>query len=166
VFLALDARVKLLGVRAERTLPLKDFLMGKRTVFRKSGEVLSEIELRSLPPDSASAYEKMGRRNILIIALVNEAVVLTTEGDRETVRDARIALNRLAGRIPQRATATEGFLAGKKLSAETLASAQDRLSSELLLKTDFRASGEYRTDIAKVYLKRLLELCAARIRGE
>jgi CO/xanthine dehydrogenase FAD-binding subunit len=166
VFLALDARVKLSSVKGERKLPLKDFIMGKRTVFRRSGEVLSEIELGSLPPDSASAYEKMGRRSILIIAMVNEAVVLTEEGDRETVREARVALNRLAGRVPQRANATEEFLAGRKLTAETLVAAQEILSSELVLKTDFRASGEYRSEIAKVYLKRLLELCAFRIRGE
>jgi CO/xanthine dehydrogenase FAD-binding subunit len=165
VFLALDARVKLASVRGERNLRLKEFIMGKRTVFRKSGEVLSEIELGSLPPDSGSAYEKLGRRNILIKALVNEAIVLTAEGDRETVREARVALNRVAGRVPQRANATEEFLAGKKLNAETVASAQEILSSELTLKTDFRASGEYRTEIAKVYLKRLLELCAFRIRG-
>jgi CO/xanthine dehydrogenase FAD-binding subunit len=165
VFLALDARVKLSSLKGERGLPLKDFILGKRTVFRKSGELLSEIEVGSLPPESASAYDKMGRRNILIIALVNEAVVLTAEGDRETIREAHVALNRLAGRVPQRAKATEEFLGGKKLTGETVASAQDVLASELALKTDFRASGEYRADIAKVYLKRLLELCAFRIRG-
>jgi CO/xanthine dehydrogenase FAD-binding subunit len=166
VFLALDARVKLSGAKGVRSLPLKDFVMGKRTLFRKSGEILSELELDALPPNSASAYEKIGRRNILIIALVNEAVVITAEEDRETVRGAKIALNRLAGRVPERAHSTEEHLAGKKLSSETLASAQDILASELVLKTDFRASGEYRTAIAKVFLKRLLELCAFRMRGE
>lgn len=164
VFLALDARVKLLSLKGERTLPLKDFIKGKRTIFKKSGEILSGVELSPLPPNSGSAYEKLGRRNILVIALVNEAVVLTMEADRETMRAARVALNRVAGRVPQRAVAAEEYLAGRKLGADTIAAAQAVLSSELNLKNDFRASGEYRSEIAKVYLKRLLELSAFRIR--
>ncbi len=165
VFLALDARVRLSGAKKERTIPLKDFIMGKRTTFRKSSEVLSEVEVPSLKPNSASAYEKMGRRNILIIALVNMAVVMTMEGDRETLKEARVALNRVAGRIPQRASSTESLLAGKRLTSETIALAQEALSSELSLTDDFRASGAYRLEVAKVYLKRLLELCAFRVRG-
>jgi carbon-monoxide dehydrogenase medium subunit len=139
--------------------------MGKRTVFRKSAELLSEVEIRPLPPLSASAYEKIGRRNILIIALVNMAVVLSMEADGETIREARVALNRVSGRIPQRAKATEEFLVGRKVMIENTAQAQAALSSELSLKTDFRASGEYRDEIAKVFLKRLLELCAVRSKG-
>ncbi|MGA1974495.1 MAG: FAD binding domain-containing protein [Conexivisphaerales archaeon] len=165
VFLALDARVKLLSLKGERALPLKDFIKGKRTISKKSGEILSGVELGPLPANSGSAYEKLGRRNILIIALVNEAVVLTMEADRETVRAARVALNRVAGRVPQRASAVEEYLAGRRLGADTIAAAQAVLSSELDLKNDFRASGEYRSEIAKVYLKRLLELSAFRIRG-
>ena len=165
VFLALDARVKLSSAKGDRSIHMKDFILGKRTVSRKNGEILSQVEFRSLPPNTGSGFEKMGRRNILIIALVNEALVLTMEDDRETIREARLALNRVAGRLPARASATEESLAGKRLTPETISAAQGTLARELALKTDFRASGDYRLEIAKVYLKRLLELCAFRIRG-
>ncbi len=165
VLLALDARVKLLSLKGERSLPIGDLLLGKRTLFKKSGELLSEIEIRPPPPLSASAFDKLGRRSILIIALVNMAVMLTMETDRETIREARVALNRVSGRIPQRAAETEKFLAGKKLTLDATTQAQAVLSSELILRTDFRASGEYRAEIAKAFLKRLLEVCVLRARG-
>ncbi len=165
VFLALDAKVRLSSVKKERVLPLRDFILGKRTIFRKSGEILTEVELPPLPPNSSSAYEKIGRRNSLIIALVNMAAVISMEEDMETVRQARIALNRVAGRVPQRAPSTEASLAGKRLTQDALSNAQAALASELSLTDDFRASGAYRLEIAKIYLGRLLDRCASRLGG-
>lgn len=165
VLLALDAKLKLSSSKKERVVPLKEFILGKRTTFRKSGEILTEVEVPQLPSNSGSAYDKLGRRNTLIIALVNMAVVLTLEPDLETVLKASVSLNRVSGRIPQRATLVEGYLAGRRLTSDAVAAAQGILANELSLGSDFRASGEYRADVAKVFLGRLLGRCVSRIRG-
>jgi CO/xanthine dehydrogenase FAD-binding subunit len=165
VFMALDAKVKLVSAKGERLVPLKDFIIGKRKTALKQSEILTEVSFQ--PPDGHSwtAYEKLGRRNMLILAMVNEALSLTLEDDLHTIRSARLALNRLSGRVPALATKTCAFLAGKRMSDQTVQEAQKVLASELSLTSDFRASGAYRTEIAQVYLKKLMERCTRNVGG-
>lgn len=165
VFLALDAKVKLISAAGERSLPLKDFIVGKRATVLKPFEILSEVYFEYPKGKFWSGFEKLGRRNILIISLVNETLALRLEDDLLTVSSARIALNRVAGRVPALAVKTEEFLAGRRLSDETIEGAQRVLASELSLTSDFRGSAAYRAEVAQVYLKRLIQRCAAKIRG-
>jgi CO/xanthine dehydrogenase FAD-binding subunit len=165
VFMALDARLKLVSARGERTVPLKDFVVGKRETALTHSEILAEVSF--VPPDGHSwtAYEKLGRRNMLILAMVNEALSLTLEDDLHTIRSARLALNRVSGKVPALAVKTNEFLAGRMMSEGTVEEAQKVLATELSLSSDFRGSGTYRTEIAQVYLKRLLERCSRQIGG-
>lgn len=165
VFLALDAKVKLKSAVAERSLPLKDFVTGKRATVMKPSEILTEVYFGALDGHSWSAFEKLGRRSALIISLVNESLVLGLEDDLETAGLVRVALNRVTGRIPARAERTERFLTGRKLSDQTTTDAQRILAAELNLKGDFRASAAYRVEVAQVYLKRLIQRCVAGISG-
>ena len=165
VFMALDARVELLSAKGGRTIPLRDFITGKRTTAIRPSEILSEVSIDIPKGQSWTAYEKLGRRNMLILALVNEALLLNLEDDLLTIRSARLALNRVAGRVPALALKTGDFLSGRQLSEETITAAQKVLASELALTTDFRASASYRTEVAQVYLKRLIQRCSRKIRG-
>jgi CO/xanthine dehydrogenase FAD-binding subunit len=165
VFMALDARVMLASAKGERAVPLRDFIMGKRATAMRSSEILSEVSFDAPREHSWTAYEKLGRRNMLILSLVNEALLLSLEEDLLTVRSARVALNRVAGKVPALAARTGEFLEGRRLSEETVSQAQRVLGSELKLTSDFRASGAYRKEVAQVYLKRLIQRCSKRIRG-
>jgi CO/xanthine dehydrogenase FAD-binding subunit len=163
VFMVLGAKVKLVSSKGERTLPLEDFLIGKRETAMKPSEILSEVSFDSPKGNSWTAYEKLGRRNMLIIALVNEALSLTLEDDLFTIRSAKLALNRVAGRIPALAPKTSEFLAGRKVTEETVREAEKVLASELVLTSDFRASAPYRTEVAQAYLGKLIQRCRKRI---
>lgn len=165
VFMALNAKLKLVSAKGERTVPLEQFIVGKRQTSMKPTEILSEVSF--VPPRGRSwtAYEKLGRRNMLIIAMVNEALSLTLEDDLHTISSARVALNRVSGKIPGLAVKTNEFLLGKKVSDTTIAQAQKVLASELSLTSDFRGSGAYRTEVAQVYLKRLIERCSRHVGG-
>jgi len=165
VFMALDASLKLVSAKGERTVPLKDFIVGKRETTLKPSEILAEVNIRLPEEHSWTAYEKLGRRNMLIIAMVNEALCLTLEDDLRTIRSARIALNRVSGKIPALALKTSDFLKGRRVSEEMVAQAQKALATELSLTSDFRGSGAYRTEVAQVYLKRLIERCSRQIGG-
>jgi len=165
VFMALDASLKLVSAKGERTVPLKDFIVGKRETTLKPSEILAEVNIRLPEEHSWTAYEKLGRRNMLIIAMVNEALCLTLEDDLRTIRSARIALNRVSGKIPALALKTSDFLKGKRVSDEMVTQAQKALATELSLTSDFRGSGAYRTEVAQVYLKRLIERCSRQIGG-
>ena len=165
VLLALDSRVKLISEEGERSLALRDFVLGKRRTAMKTSEILSEVYFESPDGNSWSGFEKLGRRNILIVAMVGEALLLSLEDDLKTVKSAKIALNRLAGRIPAMAEKTTSFMTGRKLTDETIAEAQKVLASELALTSDFRGSAAYRVSIAQAYLRRLLLRCSRKIAG-
>jgi len=165
VFMALDAKLKLVSARGERTVPLKDFIVGKRQTAMKPSEILAEVSFSPPEGHSWTAYEKLGRRNMLILAIVNEALSLTLEDDLRTIRSARVALNRVSGKIPALAVKTNDFLQGKKVTDQIIAQAQKVLASELSLTSDFRGSREYRTEVAQALLRRLVERCTRQIRG-
>jgi CO/xanthine dehydrogenase FAD-binding subunit len=165
VFMALGARLKLASAKGERTIPLDGFLKGKRVTKMKPSEILAEVSFEVPKERSWTGFEKLGRRNMLIISLVSMAVSLTLMEDLQTVASVRIALNRVSGQIPALAVKTQDFLSGKKVLPETIRQAQGILASELSLTSDFRASASYRTEVAQVYLKRLLLRCSGRIRG-
>jgi CO/xanthine dehydrogenase FAD-binding subunit len=165
VFMALDANLKLVSARGERTVPLEGFIVGKRETAIEPSEILAEVSFKPPGGHSWTGYEKLGRRNMLILAIVNEALSLTLEDDLHTIHSARVALNRVSGKIPAPAVKTNDFLEGKRVTDQTIAEAQKILASELSLTSDFRGSGEYRTEVAQVYLRRLVERCTRQIGG-
>ncbi len=155
LFLALNAKVKLSSVDGERYMNIEKFVIGKRKINRRANEIVTEISFEDPGLGYRSAFEKIGRRNILIINLVNLAVVGKILENR--IEDVRIAANRVKGKIPERAKATEEFLKGKKLDEQTLNGAKKMFSDELVLTDDIRASAFYRKALLLTMLERLLK---------
>jgi CO/xanthine dehydrogenase FAD-binding subunit len=163
VFLALDANVKALGKNGTREMPLHEFLVAKRKTALRADEILTEVSFREPSDRAACSFQKLGMRNILIIALVSVAVFLETDGSRSKLTQARVALNRFRSKIPQRAESVEKELVGRTLDERMIKSAVDRLGEELALTSDYRASAAYRTEAVKVLLLRALADCQQRI---
>jgi aerobic carbon-monoxide dehydrogenase medium subunit len=166
VLLVLDAQVRMRSEHGERAMRLEDFLKGKRITDLKPNEIVVETMFKALDDQTACTFEKIGMRNSLIIAFVNSAVYLRLERKTKRVEDVRIAFNRVGGKIPERSKRTEGKLRGRMLNAEAVEDAASALRSELKLSSDFRASGEYRTDVASVLFKRALGRSANMLLGE
>jgi CO/xanthine dehydrogenase FAD-binding subunit len=166
VLLVLDAEVRLRSIHGERTVRVEDFVEGKRATGLKTNEILVETTFQELEPDSTCAFEKVGMRNSLIIAFVNSAVYLNLAKRSRLVNEIRIAFNRVSGKIPQRARRTEDSLNGKKLDEQSIAESINTLRNELKLTADFRASQEYRIEVACAIFKRALGRCAERLAGE
>jgi 2-furoyl-CoA dehydrogenase FAD binding subunit len=165
VLLVLDAKVRLKSKLGERILRLDEFLKGKRLTDIKPNEILVEVMFPELSEDSACAFEKMGMRSSLIIAFVSTAVYL--ELDKKTGRtiDVRIAFNRVGAKIPRRARVSEAVLRGKNMNAQLVNQTVSTLTGELRLSSDFRASGEYRSEVACILFKRALERCYEKLVG-
>lgn len=159
IFLTLDAKVSLKSARSERVIPLEEFIRGKRETSRMNNEILAEVSFNELRPDSWCTFEKIGRRERVIISLVSLACTLTIDRRSRTVDDVRIALNRVRGKIPERVKETERILLGSDLSESKLEEACETLESELSLTSDFRASAQYRTKVAKSLLRESLAHC-------
>jgi CO/xanthine dehydrogenase FAD-binding subunit len=163
VFLALDASVQLTSINGKRSLPLHKFLLGKRNVDLKPGELITEIAFRKMAKHSWCSFEKVGRRSSLIIALVSAAVFLELDPKQMTITQIRAAFNRVRGKIPERAPLTEEFLRGRQLNDGTVDKGLRILESELMLTTDYRASADYRTRAAKICFERALVHCRDKI---
>jgi CO/xanthine dehydrogenase FAD-binding subunit len=166
VLLVLAAEVEVRSIHGERTTPVEDFVTGKRTTGLNPNEVLVETRFRELDADSTCSFEKVGMRNSLIIAFVNCAVYLKMDNKSRVVGDARVAFNRVRGKIPERARETEKMLRGRRLTEQSLTDATAALRDELKLTSDFRASEEYRTEVACAIFKRTVGRCAEKLSGE
>ena len=166
VLLVLEADVRVRSINGERTVPLEEFVKGKRTTGLRPNEVLVETSFPELGPNSTCSFEKIGMRNSLIIAFVNCAVYLELDKQSKVLNDVRIAFNRVSGKIPQRARQTEKTLKGQKLNEQSLTNATAMLRNELKLTSDFRVSEEYRVDVACAIFKRTLLRAAQKLSGE
>jgi len=159
VFLTLDAKVKTIRKSEARETALQDFLLAKRKTALEAGEILAEVNFQEPSSLAACSFQKFGMRNTLIIAVVSLAAFLETEASHSKIASARIALNRLKGKIPERAESVEKELLDQKLDDRTIQAAAEVLGKEQQLTSDFRASADYRSEAVKVLLRRSLVEC-------
>jgi len=161
--LVLDAKVRVVSKQGERVIDLEHFLIGKRQTAIHPNEILVETMFNELDDQSACAFEKIGMRNSLIIAFLNCSVFLKLAKESKRIEEAKIAMNRVAGKIPSRAKKTEAELRGNTLTKGNVENAVRTLLSELRLTSDFRASEKYRREVAPVVFKRTLIKCSERL---
>lgn len=156
--LVADATVTLASHRGARSLPIADFIVGRRVVDRRPDELLTDLELEPLPPHSAEIYLKVSPRRAMEVALVGLAVRLTLGADGAGVADARIAACAVGPR-PFRAYAAEAVLRGSWLEAERIAEAGALLTDQASPIDDARASARYRRRVLAPLLARALDRC-------
>lgn len=159
VFLTLDANVKTIRKNRTREMTLREFVVDKRKTALEAGEILVEVSFPEPNTQAACSFQKLGMRNTLIIALVSVAAFIEASKADFKIKSARIALNRLTGRIPERAQSVEKELVDRKLDRLTVDAVADALGKELSLTSDFRASADYRREAVKVLLRRALIEC-------
>jgi len=124
---ALDAVVRVQGLKGERTIPLVDFhrLPGDephRDTVIEHGELITAVDLPPLPFAARSRYRKVRDRASYAFALVSVAAALDVAGG--VVRDVRIALGGVAHK-PWRATNAEAALRGAPATEESFRRAAD-----------------------------------------
>lgn len=152
ILIALNASIRLVSAKGERTMALEEFFHGAAETVIAPGELLADITI----PDQAttgSTYMKFGLRRSGALAVVGVAVSVTVAGD--TLRDARIVLASAAPTV-MRAREAEEFLRGKKISDELLAEAGTMAAAASRPRDSIRGSAEYRRNLVEVLTKRAL----------
>jgi carbon-monoxide dehydrogenase medium subunit len=138
--LALDATVKLVSPRGERTVPLEQFFTGPLETILELDELLTEIQVPRPPPHTNGVYLKLCARGAVDITTVGVAVVITV-GEGNTFADARIALT-TAAPTPTRAKRAEIALIGRSIEDGVIKEAAQTASEEAQL--DINLSNELR----------------------
>lgn len=156
--LVLEAEVKLISPRGEQRLPIESFFIGPGLSVLEKDEVMKEIIIPKAPPNSSSAYLKLGRRKSVDLALVSAAVVLTLNPKTGICERGRVALGSVSP-TPIRAKQTEKILEGKKLDESVIREAGERAQKECRPISDIRASVEYRKEMVKVLVERAIKQC-------
>jgi len=159
--LCLEATCLLVSPRGERSLPITEIFTGPRRTAAGPDEILKEVVIK-LPPENASgAFDKIGRRKALDLAVVNLAAQL------ELAADGAIAAARLAagavGPTPLRLPGAEKLLSGARPEPELLARAAQAAQEEVSPWDDIRASAWYRRELIKVMLPRVCRAALARL---
>jgi aerobic carbon-monoxide dehydrogenase medium subunit len=160
VLLALDAEVTATGASGQRSIPAGELFADYLTTTLRPDELLTEVRVPGLPPQSGSAFVELHRRHG-DYAIVGAAAVLTL-GEDGTIRDARLAMCGV-GPTPIRASGVEQALVGRRPDAATLREAS-ALASEAASDppSDIHGSAAYRRKMAAVFARRSLKLAAQR----
>jgi carbon-monoxide dehydrogenase medium subunit len=121
--LVYDAQAVLASSRGERSVPLEEFFTGPGGTVLSDDEILTEVYIPPVAPNSSSKFIKLGKRKAMAVAVVSVAARLTLD-DSGSISQARVALGSVAP-IPMRALKAEAVLEGHPPSAELFAEAEN-----------------------------------------
>jgi carbon-monoxide dehydrogenase medium subunit len=156
-----DAQFIAQSPNGKRTIPSSEFFVDVFTTSLGIDEVLTEIRIPYLPPNSASAYIKHSRREgDFAIVGVGTAVTL---GEGNICKDIKIGLAAV-GPTPLRASAAEEYLKGKVLDEKNIHDAAERANEGATPPSDVHGSKEYRMEMIKVFTRRSIKLALSRIK--
>ena len=154
VLLATDAEIVVTGPTGEKVYTAANFFTGPYASAIGKDEVLTEVRIPVGKFDNyVHSYVKVARRvqefGILTVAAL---IKLSNDG---VVKDARIALGN-AARVPVRAKAAEEALIDKRLSKDVIENVSKVADSGIDVRSTAAASADYRRQLIRVYVKRVL----------
>ena len=153
-YIVLDAKVRLVSSRGERTLPVAELFRDYYETNMEPGEILTEVIVPPQSPAARTAYLAFLPRTEDDYATI--AVAAKAEVDGGQIRNVRVALAS-AGPTPVHATAVEQALEGQAVSADVIRRAADAVAAQVDPLDDFRGSADYKRDMAVVFTRRALE---------
>jgi xanthine dehydrogenase iron-sulfur cluster and FAD-binding subunit A len=153
--IAMEASVTLSSSeRGARTIALSDFYSGFRQTVMEPDEILSSIHFPVLSQNRRGSFYKLGLRRAQAISVVNAAAVLEFDGD--IVQEAMITLGSVAPtiiRVPE----AEAILNGNLLTADLIREAASVAATVPTPIDDVRGTAEYRTEMVRVLVSRVLK---------
>ncbi|MES0884171.1 xanthine dehydrogenase small subunit [Roseibium sp. SCP14] len=151
VLISLGAVITLRKGKTRRTLPLEAFFIEYGKQDRAADEFVEAIVIPRAEPGQLNAAYKISKRRDEDISSVAAGFSVTVANG--VVSDCRIAFGGLAG-TPKRAEAAEAALRGQPWNEATFAAAGKALEADFSPLSDWRASAQYRTSVARNLLQR------------
>jgi carbon-monoxide dehydrogenase medium subunit len=149
VMLALDAQMVLRSTRGERVIAAADFFRGMLETALAPDELLTEVRVKATPRSAYAKYPNPASH----YAIAGVAAAIEGNG---SVSGARVGVTGAAASA-YRAAGAEAALAGRPLSAESIAAAAAAAHDGRELLSDIHASAEYRAALVGVLTRRALE---------
>ena len=149
--LALDARLRLVGPSGERTVPVDEFFIAPFETILGHAEILTEIQIPSLPTASAGCYQWITKMSSVDETLVGVAVVMTADSADGICKDIKIGLCSVAP-TPIRARRAEELLRGNKIEDRLVEQTAQVAAGE----TTPRSRADYRRKMTGILVKRAI----------
>lgn len=159
--LALDASVEIVGPDGTKIVPLDGFFTGPGETILDATEMVTEVRVPKPPIGTGTAFLK-STRVADDLAKVNAASVLTVQNG--VCKDVRLALGGVAP-TPVRAKKAEQILRDNKLEDELIEVAATTAADETNPITDLRSTDEYRKELSKVLVRRVIKISWKRAQG-
>jgi carbon-monoxide dehydrogenase medium subunit len=150
LLIALGAKVVLAGADGERNVRLDNFYRDFYETALRKGEILEEVQIPRPRKRTGSAFIKYNPRSVMDMGVISVAATVTLEPDDDICRQVRIALGGAAPTVI-RVREAEDLLKGKKLTGRLIGQAAESAAACTDPISDFRASAEYRMEMAAVY---------------
>ncbi|UCG63387.1 MAG: xanthine dehydrogenase family protein subunit M [Deltaproteobacteria bacterium] len=151
--LTLEARVTLISKEGERIVSLENFFTGPNETVLTDTELLAEIQIPNLPPNSRGVYVKLTPRRSMDLAVVGVAAVVIAEDG--VCEDIRIGLGAVAP-TPIRAKRAEDTVRGQQFTEERIERSAKTAAEESRPIDDHRASAEYRRWMVQALVRRAI----------
>jgi len=156
--LVYDAELELVSSNETRWVQYHGFWKGYKKIDLRDDELIRSVRLARTTNSWKHFYRKVGTRRAQAISKVCFAgAARVTEGK---IEDVRIALGSVAPAV-LRATETEQFLRGEKLTATVVRAAQQALAREIAPIDDMRSTARYRLRVAQNLLAEFCQSIAA-----
>jgi len=152
---SLGARVKIVGKKEDRLIPLEEFFISPGKTRLRPDEILTAIEVSNPLALTSCVYIKHSIRKAMDLAIVGVAVALSADSAKRKCEEVRIALGAV-GPVPLRAKNAESRLRGQKLDKISIAEASQIASEEVRPISDLRASAGYRREMVRIITERAL----------
>ncbi len=159
----LDTTVHLYGPEGARAVPVRDFVLGVRRTVLGDGELITHLTWDAPGPGWYGAFEKLGLRRAMAIAVAGLAVLVRVAGDR--VEEARVALGSVAPTVI-RAPEVEMALTGGALDDDAVERAAQLASEAARPIDDVRGSADYRKMVVGGLMRRALHDLRRQMTGE
>ena len=163
LFLALDARVRLVSPRGARELTLDAFVRGPWETDRAPEELLTAVTFSPRPGRMGAAYVKFGLYERPTLGV---AVVFLLDEATARIADARVVVGCVNPR-PMRAHAAEARLRGLELADVDAAVGEvaDQAAASADPADDLHGSADYKREMVAVFTRRALRTAVSRTRG-
>ena len=155
---ALEAKLKLVSAKGERTVSAADFFVDTFTTALEPGEIIAEVIVPAEDSGTGTSYHKVVQP-ASGFAIVGIAARVKKAGGKITM--ARVGVTGLANKS-YRATAVEKALEGTGGTPADIQKASALVAQGVDANSDLFASADYRAHLGRVYTARALAAALSR----
>ncbi len=165
--LALDGEGQVARANGSAWHPLLDLFRGPgQSAVDPTRELLTALRFRATGPREASAFGRVMRPQGVALPILVAAATVRLNGAGTHIEEARVSLGPVAP-TPFRAQRAEAVLRGAPPDAAVFRQAAEVTLQACSPRTSrYRATREYRVEMIRTLLPRVLETAVARARGE